>query len=58
MLARAAGEGAHLNVDINLKSLPQSADKDSVSFEAAAVRAELKAATDRCAVAVASAKSA
>jgi glutamate formiminotransferase/formiminotetrahydrofolate cyclodeaminase len=58
LLARAAGEGALLNVDINLKSLPQSADKDSVSFEAAKVRAELTAATDQCAVAVASAMSA
>jgi len=58
LLARAAGEGALLNVDINLKSLPQSADKDSVSFEASTVRAELKAATDRCAAAVASVMSA
>ena len=58
LLARAAGEGALLNVDINLKSLPQSADKDFVSFEASTVRAELHAATDRCAAAVASAMTA
>src|SRR5262249_35625496 len=58
LLARAAGEGALLNVQINLKSLPPSADKDSVSSQAAAVRAELVSATDRCAVAVASAMSA
>ena len=58
LLARAAGEGALLNVDINLKSLPQSADKESVSLQASTVRAELHAATDRCAAAVASAMSA
>jgi glutamate formiminotransferase/formiminotetrahydrofolate cyclodeaminase len=58
LLAGAAGEGALLNIDINLKSLPQSADKDSVSVEASTVRAELKSATDRCAAAVASAMTA
>jgi len=58
LLARAAGEAALLNVDINLKTLAGTADKDSVSSQAAAVRAELHVATDRCAVAVASAMSA
>jgi glutamate formiminotransferase/formiminotetrahydrofolate cyclodeaminase len=58
LLAGAAGEGALLNIDINLKSLPQSADKDFVSVEASTVRAELKSATDGCAAAVASAMTA
>jgi glutamate formiminotransferase/formiminotetrahydrofolate cyclodeaminase len=58
LLARAAGDGALLNVDINLKSLPESADKESVSKQASAVRAELHSATDRCAGVVASAMSA
>jgi glutamate formiminotransferase/formiminotetrahydrofolate cyclodeaminase len=52
LLARAAGEGALLNVQINLKSLAPSADRDSVSSQAEAIRAELMAAADRCAVAV------
>ena len=58
LLARAAGEGALLNVQINLKSLPPTADKETVSSQAAAVRAELHSATDRCTAAVASAMSA
>ncbi len=52
LLAVAAGEGALLNVQINLKSLPPSADKDSVSSQAESVRAELHAAADRCSAAV------
>jgi glutamate formiminotransferase/formiminotetrahydrofolate cyclodeaminase len=52
LLARAAGEGALLNVQINLKSLAPSADRDSVSSQAEAIRADLVSAADRCAVAV------
>jgi glutamate formiminotransferase/formiminotetrahydrofolate cyclodeaminase len=52
LLARAAGEGALLNVQINLKSLPPSADREAVSQQAGAIRAELTAAADRCASAV------
>jgi glutamate formiminotransferase/formiminotetrahydrofolate cyclodeaminase len=52
LLARAAAEGALLNVQINLKSLAPSADKDTVSSQSASLRAELMAAADRCAVAV------
>ena len=52
LLARAAGEGALLNVQINLKSLPASADKDHVSSQAESVRTELQAASDRCTAAV------
>jgi formiminotetrahydrofolate cyclodeaminase len=52
LLARAAGEGALLNVQINLKSLAPTADKDSVSSQAEAIRADLQSAADRCAVAV------
>jgi glutamate formiminotransferase/formiminotetrahydrofolate cyclodeaminase len=52
LLARAAGEGALLNVQINLKSLRPSADRDTVSSESAAVRARLLSASERCAAAV------
>ena len=52
LLARAAGEGALLNVQINLKSLPASADKDRIEAEATRVRSELVSAADRCAAAV------
>jgi formiminotetrahydrofolate cyclodeaminase len=52
LLARAAGEGALLNVQINLKSLPPSADKDIVSSHAESVRTELHSASDRCSAAV------
>ncbi len=52
LLARAAGEGALLNVHINLKSLPASADKDHVSSQAESVRTELSSAADRCTAAV------
>jgi glutamate formiminotransferase/formiminotetrahydrofolate cyclodeaminase len=58
LLARAAGDGALLNVHINLKTMAPSADKESVSSQAAAVRTELHSATDLCAAAVASAMSA
>jgi len=52
LLARAAGDGALLNVQINLKSLAPSADRDAVSHQAGTIRAELSAASDRCASAV------
>jgi formiminotetrahydrofolate cyclodeaminase len=47
-LARAAGEGALLNVQINLKSLARSADKDNVAADLTAVRAALRSAAERC----------
>ncbi len=47
LLARAAGEGALWNVEINLKSLPSSADKDSVASDLAATRAALYHAADK-----------
>jgi formiminotetrahydrofolate cyclodeaminase len=53
LLARAGGEGALLNVHINLKSMPDSADKGSVTVRATEVRSELLAAAERCAAAVA-----
>jgi formiminotetrahydrofolate cyclodeaminase len=52
LLARAAGEGALLNVQINLKSMPGSADTERVAAEAEAVRSALVVAADRCASAV------
>ncbi len=52
LLARAAGEGALLNVQINLKSLAPSADKDAVSSQAESIRSDLVSAAERCAVAV------
>lgn len=41
-LARAAGEGALLNVEINLQGLPESADKREVQSAAAGARRELE----------------
>lgn len=58
LLARAAGEGALLNVQINLKSLVPSADKEAVSAEFEAARAELHDAAGRCSAAVESAMTA
>ena len=55
LLARAAGEGALLNVQINLKSLVPSADKEDVSTQYEAIRADLHAAAERCSSAVESA---
>lgn len=52
LLARAAGESALLNVQINLKSMGDSADKLAVSQQFEAIRAELAAAAERCAAAV------
>ncbi len=58
LLAGAAGEGALLNVQINLKSLAPSADKEVVSAQFEAIRAELRSAADRCTTAVQSAMNA
>ena len=52
LLARAAGDGALLNVQINLKSLVAAADKDAVGADLVSVRAMLHSAADRCASAV------
>ena len=52
LLAAAAGEGALLNVEINLKSLAESADKTAVGTDLAAIRTALAAAAERCRTAV------
>lgn len=52
LLAHAAGRGALLNVEINLKSLAPSADKDHMVASLGATRAELDAAAGRCAATV------
>lgn len=48
LLAQAAGEGAALNVEINLKSLPDSADKNAVAEDLESARAALLAAGEQC----------
>jgi len=48
LLAQAAGEGAALNVEINLKSLPDSADKNAVAEDLESARAALLAAAEQC----------
>lgn len=48
LLAQAAGEGAALNVEINLKSLPDSADKNAVAADLESARAALLAAGEQC----------
>ena len=58
LLARAAGEGALLNVQINLKSLVPSADKQDVTAQYESTRADLHAAAERCSSAVESAMTA
>jgi glutamate formiminotransferase/formiminotetrahydrofolate cyclodeaminase len=58
LLASAAGEGALLNVQINLKSLVPSADKEDVTTQFEATRGELRSAADRCTAAVESAMTA
>lgn len=52
LLAHAAGMGALLNVQINLKSMAPSADKDSVLRGAQAIEAALGEAARRCDAAV------
>lgn len=52
LLAQAAGEGAGLNVEINLKSLPEGADKAAVAADLESARAALFAAGERCRSAV------
>ncbi len=58
LLATAAGEGALLNVQINLKSLPDGADKTSVAGDLVSTRTALHAASGRCREAVEAAMSA
>ncbi len=48
LLARAAGEGALLNVEINLKSVPASADKEGVEMELRRLQAALGAEGGSC----------
>lgn len=48
LLAQAAGEGAGLNVEINLKSLPEGADKTAVAADLESARAALLATGGRC----------
>ncbi|MBI1798673.1 MAG: glutamate formimidoyltransferase [Candidatus Eisenbacteria bacterium] len=48
LLARAAGEGALLNVEINLKSIEASADKNDVETASGRLRDALAAAASRC----------
>jgi len=55
LLARAAAEGAFLNVEINLKSLPAGADKDDVEAALRRVSEALGQGARRCAEAVHSA---
>jgi glutamate formiminotransferase/formiminotetrahydrofolate cyclodeaminase len=52
LLARAAAEGAILNVEINLKSLPEGADKEQVIAGLGRLRMQLEPASRRCAEAV------
>jgi glutamate formiminotransferase/formiminotetrahydrofolate cyclodeaminase len=47
-LARAGAEGALLNVQINLKSLPEGADKEGVEMGMRRVREALEPAARRC----------
>ncbi len=52
LLARAAGEGALLNVEINLKSLPDSADKQGVETELHRLHSAFAPASESCSNAV------
>jgi glutamate formiminotransferase/formiminotetrahydrofolate cyclodeaminase len=52
LLARAAGEAAILNVEINLKSVPESADKQGVERELQRLHPELARAAETCSTAV------
>jgi glutamate formiminotransferase/formiminotetrahydrofolate cyclodeaminase len=51
-MARAAGEAALLNVQVNLQSLGESADKQGVEKEARGLSARLATATDAASAAV------
>jgi glutamate formiminotransferase/formiminotetrahydrofolate cyclodeaminase len=55
LLAGAAGEGALLNVEINLKSLPPSGDRDALAASLSRLRTALTEAGGRCRAAVAAA---
>ena len=48
LLGRAAGEGALLNVEINLKSLANSADKSDVESASRRLRQALMSSAQRC----------
>lgn len=48
LLAQAAGEGAALNVEINLKSLPDGADRKAVAADLESAHTALLAAGARC----------
>jgi glutamate formiminotransferase/formiminotetrahydrofolate cyclodeaminase len=48
LLARAAGEGALLNVEINLKSMSASADKNDVESASRRIREALVSSARRC----------
>ncbi len=48
LLARAAGDGALWNVEINLKSMPGTADKEAILSGLQRIRAELNSAAERC----------
>ncbi len=52
LMAAAAGEGALLNVEINLKSLPDNADKSGVRANLDRVRKGLGEEAQRCQSAV------
>jgi glutamate formiminotransferase / formiminotetrahydrofolate cyclodeaminase len=54
LLAQAAGEGALLNVEINLKSLPEGADKQGVERDLHRLAATLRRASEDCRTAVTS----
>ena len=54
MLANAAGEGALLNVEINLKSLGEGADKNGVETDLRRLSTALRKAADECRGAVSS----
>ena len=58
LLAAAGAEGAILNVEINLKALPPSADKEDVQQQLLRLRDSLAAASDACREAVRAAMSA
>jgi glutamate formiminotransferase/formiminotetrahydrofolate cyclodeaminase len=55
LLAGAAGEGALLNVEINLKSLPPSGNRDALAASLSRLRTALAEAGGRCRQAVAAA---